>query len=100
MINWNEERKVIKTRQEVVDEIKEILIDSLMLEIDKDLIMNDQPLFGRGLELDSIDALELSIGISTTFGVELNDDDMAVLSSVNKLADFVIENSEELICER
>ena len=99
MINWNEERRVIKTRQEVVDDIKEILIDSLMLEIDKDLIMNDQPLFGRGLELDSIDALELSIGISTTFGVELNDDDMAVLSSVNKLADFVIENSEELICE-
>ncbi|MBK4774103.1 acyl carrier protein [Streptococcus rubneri] len=99
MINWNEERKVIKTRQEVVNEIKEILIDSLMLDIDKELIMNDQPLFGRGLELDSIDALELSIGISTTFGVELNDDDMAVLSSVNKLADFVIENSEEFINE-
>lgn len=99
MINWNEERKVIKIRQEVVNEIKEILIDSLMLDIDKELIMNDQPLFGRGLELDSIDALELSIGISTTFGVELNDDDMAVLSSVNKLADFVIENSEEFINE-
>ena len=99
MINWNEERKVIKTRQDVVDEIKEILIDSLMLDIDKELIMNDQPLFGRGLELDSIDALELSIGISTTFGVELNDDDMAVLSSINKLADFVIENSEDIICE-
>ena len=99
MINWNEERKVIKTRQEVVDEIKEILIDSLMLDIDKELIMNDQPLFGRGLELDSIDALELSIGISTTFGVELNDDDMAVLSSINKLADFVIENSEDINCE-
>ena len=99
MINWNEERKVIKTRQEVVNEIKEILIDSLMLDIDKELIMNDQPLFGRGLELDSIDALELSIGISTTFGAELNDDDMAVLSSVNKLADFVIENSEEFINE-
>ena len=57
MINWNEERKVIKTRQEVVNEIKEILIDSLMLDIDRELIMNDQPLFGRGLELDSIDAL-------------------------------------------
>jgi len=78
MINWNEERKVIKTRQEVVDEIKEILIDSLMLDIDKELIMNDQPLFGRGL---------------------VNDDDMAVLSSINKLADFVIENSEDIICE-
>ena len=99
MINWNEERKVIKTRQEVVNEIPEILIDSRMFDIDTELIMNDQPLFGRGLELDSIDALELSIGISTTFGVELNDDDMAVLSSVNKLADFVIENSEEFINE-
>ncbi|HFH7911770.1 TPA: phosphopantetheine-binding protein [Streptococcus agalactiae] len=94
MINWAEERKIIKTRQEVVDEIKGILIDSLMLDIDKDLIMNDQPLFGRGLELDSIDALELSIGISTTFGVELNDD--SILSSVNRLADFVIENSEDI----
>ncbi|HGC6772954.1 TPA: phosphopantetheine-binding protein [Streptococcus agalactiae] len=95
MINWAEERKIIKTRQEVVDEIKGILIDSLMLDIDKDLIMNDQPLFGRGLELDSIDALELSIGISTTFGVELNDD-ISILSSVNRLADFVIENSEDI----
>lgn len=96
MINWAEERKIIKTRQEVVDEIKGILIDSLMLDIDKDLIMNDQPLFGRGLELDSIAALELSIGISTTFGVELNDDDISILSSVNRLADFVIENSEDI----
>ncbi|HEM9586173.1 TPA: acyl carrier protein [Streptococcus agalactiae] len=96
MINWAEERKIIKTRQEVVDEIKGILIDSLMLDIDKDLIMNDQPLFGRGLELDSIDALELSIGISTTFSVELNDDDISILSSVNRLADFVIENSEDI----
>ena len=95
MIDWSKERKVINTRQKVVEDIKEILIDSLMLDLDKDLIMNDQPLFGRGLELDSIDALELSIGISTTFGVELNDDDMAILSSINKLADFVIENSEE-----
>ncbi|WP_024344525.1 phosphopantetheine-binding protein [Streptococcus equinus] len=95
MINWNDEKKVIKTRQEVVDQIKDVLIESLMLDLDKELIMNDQPLFGRGLELDSIDALELSIGLSTTFGVGINDDDMAVLSSVNKLADFVIENSED-----
>lgn len=95
MINWNDEKKVIKTRQEVVDQIKDVLIESLMLDLDKELIMNDQPLFGRGLELDSIDALELSIGLSTTFEVEINDDDMAVLSSVNKLADFVIENSED-----
>jgi acyl carrier protein len=38
--------------------------------------------------------LELSFGLSTTFDVEINDDDMAVFSSVNKMADFVIDNSE------
>ncbi|PAV32483.1 acyl carrier protein [Leuconostoc lactis] len=95
MINWIEEKQMIKTRQEVINQIKEVLINSLMLDIDKELIVNDQPLFGRGLELNSIDALELSIGLSTTFGVEINDDDMSVLSSVNKLADFLIVNREE-----
>ncbi|MCD0070185.1 acyl carrier protein, partial [Streptococcus agalactiae] len=40
MINWAEERKIIKTRQEVVDEIKGILNDSLMLDINKDMIKN------------------------------------------------------------
>lgn len=96
MINWDDERKVLECRKIVIDKIKDIIIESLMLDIDKNLIMNDQPLFGRGLELDSIDALELSIGISTTFGVEINDDDMSILASVNKLADFVMINSEEL----
>lgn len=95
MINWNDEKSYMKKRVEVVDQIKDILLESLMLDLDKELLLNDQPLFGRGLELDSIDALELSIGISTTFGVELNDDNMATLSSINKLADFVMERNEE-----
>ena len=81
--------------------IKEVIIESLELEdITPADIVDSAPIFGKnaageGLGLDSIDALELSIGLSTTFGVEINDDDMAVLSSVNKLADFVIENSED-----
>ena len=94
MINWTEERKVIKTRQEVVDEIKEILIDSLMLDIDKELIMNDQPLFGRGLELDSIDALELIFLIDKDYWIKLADPKKVkeIFQSIDTMAQFIENN--------
>ena len=97
MINWNEERKVIKTRQEVVNEIKEILIDSLMLDIDRELIMNDQPLFGRGLELDSIDALELIVLMEKKYGIKLANpsEGKAIFTSVASIADYVSKHRKK-----
>ncbi|MGY3713635.1 MULTISPECIES: phosphopantetheine-binding protein [Lactococcus] len=95
MIDWKIEKKNIEKRLVIEDKIKRIIIDSLMLDLDKRLIQNDQPLFGRGLELDSIDALELSIGISTEFGITLSDDDMSIFSSINKLTDYIMENQTE-----
>lgn len=92
MINWEEQRKEIVMRKEIITGLKEIIIESLMIDVEPAMIQNDQPLFGRGLELDSIDALELSIGIASRFDVDLNDDDMSVLSSINKLTDFIVEN--------
>jgi len=97
MINWDLERENIERRIVIEEEIKSILIESLMLELDKHLIQNDQPLFGRGLELDSIDALELSIGISSNFDVELNDDDMSIFSSINKLTDYIMLVQDEKV---
>ncbi|AYG02060.1 phosphopantetheine-binding protein [Lactococcus allomyrinae] len=96
MINWKIEKEHIEQRTIIEDKIKTILIESLMLGLDKKLIQNDQPLFGRGLELDSIDALELSIGISTEFGIALTDDDMSIFSSVNKLTDYIMENQTNI----
>ncbi|ACX90257.1 hypothetical protein Pecwa_4569 [Pectobacterium parmentieri WPP163] len=47
-------------------EIKEMIIDSLNLEdISVDEIETDAPLFGEGLGLDSIDALELGLAVKT-----------------------------------
>ena len=92
MINWEEQRQEIAMRKEIIEGVKEIIIESLMIDVEPEMIQNDQPLFGRGLELDSIDALELSIGIASRFDVDLNDDDMAILSSINKLTDFIIAN--------
>ena len=72
-------------------EIKQLIVDRLKLEVDPASIGDDQPLFGEGLGLDSIDALELVLGVEQAFGVKIEDEEMGAqaLSSVNSLAEFV-----------
>ena len=70
---------------------KEVLIN----DINPELISNDSPLIGRGLGLDSIDALELSISISTEFDITVNDSDIEMFGSINKIIDFIIEKQDE-----
>ena len=65
---------------------------SLHLEIAAAEIMPDMPLFIDGLGLDSIDALELALAISRSYGVELKSDDdrnRAVFASLRSLASHV-----------
>lgn len=55
------------------DEIKQLIIDVLQLEdITPADIDSDAPLFGDGLGLDSIDALELGVAIQKRYGVTLS----------------------------
>jgi acyl carrier protein len=72
-------------------QIKQLIVDRLKLEVEPGAIEDAQPLFGDGLGLDSIDALELVLGIEQAFGVKIEDEEMGeqALSSVNSLADFV-----------
>ena len=56
------------------------------------MIGDDQPLFGRGLELDSIDTLELAMAVEEEFGVVITDDDTDTLLSLNRLVDHVLAN--------
>ena len=74
-------------------EIKQLIVDRLKLEVDPATIEDDQPLFGEGLGLDSIDALELVLGVEQAFGVKIEDEEMGAqaLSSVNSLAEFVVK---------
>lgn len=81
-----------KQRQELCGEVKALLVDRLALEIDPAVIGDDQPLFGRGLELDSIDTLELAMAIEERFGVIVTDDDTESLLSLNRLVDHVESN--------
>lgn len=78
---------------ELKKEIKECIISSLELEdITPENIVDDEPLFGTGLGLDSIDALELGVALKKKFGVKFNAENADTrdhFASVNALADYI-----------
>lgn len=77
----------------LVAELKQLIITSLDLEdISVDDIDEGAPLFGEGLGLDSIDALELGLAISKKYDVKIdaeNDDTKKHFASVSNLAQFI-----------
>jgi acyl carrier protein len=56
-------------------EVAQLLVDALHLEITAENIQSEEPLFGEGLGLDSIDALEIALAISRTYGFELKSEE-------------------------
>jgi acyl carrier protein len=74
------------------EQIKQILIEDLNLEdITAEEIADDEPLFGEGLGLDSLDAVELAVLVQKNFGVEIKDmeEGRPALQSVQALAQFI-----------
>lgn len=78
--------------------IKELIIEALNLEdIGPDDIESHAPLFGEGLGLDSIDALELGVAIRRKYGVNLDVDSEEIrqhFESVANLARFVTADAK------
>ena len=74
-------------------EIKKLIIESLDLEdITPDDIKDDEPLFGDGLGLDSIDALELGMALKRHFNLKLSsnkEENKKYFYSVNTLAELI-----------
>jgi acyl carrier protein len=81
-------------------EIKKMIIEALVLEdISPEQIGSDEPLFGEGLGLDSIDALELGVAIRRRYGIHIesvNDEVKAHFASVRSLARFIEMQREKL----
>ena len=76
---------------------KDLLLDNLDLANDGvtlDDIKDDTPLMGDGLSIDSVDALDLLVGVERKFGLDLPDLNAAFIEStckdVGTLADFVV----------
>jgi acyl carrier protein len=88
--------KHVQERQELALRIKQMIVERLDLPMEPGWITDDQPIFGRGLELDSVDALELVVGAEFEFDVGLSDDRIDAIGSVNRIMDFVEEQLQEL----
>jgi acyl carrier protein len=81
--------------QQLKSDIKELIVRSLMLEEVKPAEIEDSaPLFGEGLGLDSVDALELAIEIERSFNVTIPDDEdnRKIFTSVDSLATYITEH--------
>ena len=79
--------------QELISHVKSMIVRAVKLKIQPDSIDSDEPLFGGGLGLDSIDALELVIALEKEFGVRIPDSTVGkkVLISVNTIVDYIKE---------
>ena len=84
---------------DLISQLKTMLIDGLRLEdIEPDEISPDAPLFGDGLGLDSIDALEIGVMLDRQFGIKITSADqrnVQIFSSLRTLADFIAENRKQ-----
>ena len=74
--------------------VKELIVRQLKLDVDPASIQDDAPLFGDaegGLGLDSIDALELVLGVEKEFGIKVQDEEVGVkaFASVDALCAFI-----------
>lgn len=70
-------------------QLKQMMVENLMLQVTADEIADDQALFGPGsLGLDSVDALQLVVALDKNFGLKVPDPSAAkeILQSVNSMA--------------
>jgi acyl carrier protein len=84
---------------DILQKLKELLVTRLKLKVGADDIKEDTQLFGpQGLGLDSIDLLELIVGIKKEFGVEILDRETAdkVFISVSAIAKYIEDNQPHI----
>ena len=77
---------------ELKQQLKKRIIESLnLLSVKPDDIKDDEPLFGEGLGLDSIDSIELIVLLSREYGVKIEDpkEGRKVLADINVMAAYI-----------
>ncbi|MEI6197467.1 MAG: phosphopantetheine-binding protein [Verrucomicrobiota bacterium] len=77
---------------ELKKQVKQMLVENLMLQVSAEEIGDEQPLFGPGsLGLDSVDALQVVVALEKNYGLKLSDTEAArkAMQTVNTLADAI-----------
>ncbi|MHB8056594.1 MAG: phosphopantetheine-binding protein [Desulfuromonadaceae bacterium] len=81
--------------EDLIPKVKQMIIDSLRIDgMSPDEIETDAPLFGEGMGLDSIDALQLVVAMEKEFGVVVPDaaTGSSVFASVRSMAGYIAEH--------
>ena len=84
----------MEPRDDLIPGVKTLIIQRLKLtDMTPEMIDTDGPLFGEGLGLDSIDALELVLGLEKEYGVIIPDAEVGkrVFQSVRTIAQYILE---------
>lgn len=88
----------IKERESILERVRHILIQHALLKRSPDEIDPDVALFGTGLGLDSLDVVEVVIGIEVEFGIKFPSEEerMTAMRSVGALVDLVMRQQGRL----
>ena len=81
--------------ENLISELKQRIIEALSLEeVNPDDITADDSLFGEGLGLDSIDALELIVMMEKHYGIKLKDasESKAIFQSIRTMAEYITKH--------
>ena len=81
--------------KELILQIKQLLIENLMLQLTAEEIGDQQPLFGpESVGLDSVDALQVVVALDKTVGLKIQDPEAAkqILQSVHTIAEAVVQH--------
>lgn len=85
----------MKDRETLKSELKQLIVTECQKEMDPNDISDDIPLFGdpAGPDLDSLDALQIAMAVQRNYGkrIEGNTETRSALTSINTLADFILD---------
>ncbi|CAN5453704.1 phosphopantetheine-binding protein [soil metagenome] len=75
-------------------QLKEQIIKFLNLSVTPEEIKDDEPLFGEGLGLDSIDSIELIVLLGREYGITIQDpkEGRKILVDINTMVDYIEKN--------